>query len=123
MGLCGGQEHRQSCTRDQRGNPCRLCDVLADPESAQDQRKDQLGDEEGLDHRELTSVECDRLERKSPRRGGPAQQPEGLADQKATRAQFRCWPETPTLAVCCVMRCTALARAAAKAKTIVTVTS
>ena len=86
VGLGGGEEHRQSSTGDKRGNPRRLGDVLADPKPAQDQGKDQLGDEEGLDHRELAGVKCDRLKSKSPCCGGPTQQPEGLTDQEGDQS-------------------------------------
>ena len=81
-GSAAVEEYRQSGAGDKGGSPGRLGYVLSDPKSAQDQREDQLGDEEGLDHRELSSVECNRLEGKSPRRRCPAEQPERLADQE-----------------------------------------
>ena len=82
VGLGRGQEHRKCRTRDHRGDPRRLGNVLAHPEPAQDQCKDQLGDEERLDDRELPTVECDRLKRESPGRSSPTEEPERLADEE-----------------------------------------
>ncbi len=81
MGLGRGQEHRQRGTGDQCSAPRRLGNVLVDPEPAQDECEDQLGDQERLDDRELTAVESDGLEGKSARGRRPTEEPERLADQ------------------------------------------
>ena len=111
---------------DERSRPRRLGDVLAEPESTQQQGEDQFGDQERLDDRELSAVKGDRecLEGKGRHSRRPTEEPKRLADREGDQfpATMRVG-DTGAGGVLRVIRCTAFARAAARPKQIVTVTS
>ena len=100
-----------------------LGDVLVDPEPAEDQGEDQFGDEEGLDDRELPAVKCDRLEGKSPCRRHPTEEPQRLADQEADEIPATVFDGHTDAGRVLGHEVYRVASAAARAKTIVTVTS
>ena len=80
------EEHRQCPADGQYRGPRGPRHVLADPHPAQHQDKDQLGDEDRLDHRQLAVVESDGLEREPAHRRDPAEQPQRLPEQVADQA-------------------------------------
>ena len=82
MGFGCDQEDAEGAAGHQRRGPCRFGDVLANPESSEEKREDELGDEEDLNHRQLPAVKGKRLEAKACRCGHPAEEPEGLSDQE-----------------------------------------
>ena len=63
-----------------------FADLLADPEAAQHEGEDQLGHQQGLDHRHLPVVQGEGLEDERPGQRHPAEQPQRVGGQVADEA-------------------------------------
>ena len=123
VGLGSGEEHGESCTGDECSRPRCLGNVLVDPEPAQDEGEDQFGDEDRLTIESGPLWSATAWKANAPVAATQPRSHKGWRIRKETSFQPRSLSVAPALATCWVMRGTAFARAAARAKMIVKVTS
>ena len=90
-------------------------DGLVDPEPAQDEGEDELGDQKRLHHRHRPVVQGDGLEEERAGERRPAEQPQRVGHEVADEPPALGVPGSPMLATCCMTTLRALENAASRA--------